>query len=206
MAVVAVAADWPLTLPAAPLAEAFAAAVFAVELFGVAPFMAALFRAALFNVELFRAEPLAVELLLAAGFAVIGLDFSGLGLAEFPGPAPELAMLAAVVAAAVEAIVAFAAGLVLVAVAVVLVLVVVVVLVMVLVVAVAVFAADWPAAVMGTWLAFAVVGLPDIALPAVLVITGLLVGRLVWPWPTTGLVAPGLGVIRSLLVGAAGKD
>ena len=156
MAVVAAAAgadpaddddDWPPTLLAAPLAEAFAAAVFVAELF--------------------RTEPLDVELLLAAGFAVIGLDFSGLGLAELPGVAPELAMLAAVVVAPFEAVGAFVAGAVPVAVAV--------------PVVAAVVAADWPAAAMGTGLVLAVVGLPvvglpDIAPPSVLIATGLLVG------------------------------
>lgn len=195
------AADWPPTLSATPLAEAFAAAVFDAELFG-----AALFNVELFDAELFNAEPLAVGLVLAAGFAVIGLDFSGLGLAELPEPAPELAMLAAVVAAAVEAIAAFLAGAVALAVPVAVVLAVVVVLA----VAVAVVAADWPAAVMGG-LALAVVdlpvaGLPGIEPPVVLITTGLLVGLLVWPWPKAGLVVPGLGVTRGLLVGAAGKD
>ena len=190
--VAAAAADWPPTLPATPLAEAFAAAVFDAELFGVEPFVAELFGAALFNVELFNAEPLVVGLVLAAGFAVIGLDFSGLGLAELPEPAPELAMLAAVAAAAVEAIVAFLAGPVSVAVRV--------------AVVAAVFAADWPAAAMGTELDLAVIGLPGIAPPVVLIATGLLVGLLVWPWPKAGLVVPGLGVTQGLLVGAAGKD
>ena len=214
-AAAAAAADWPPTLPATPLAEVFAAAVFDAELFGVELLMAELFGAALFNVELFNAETLAVGLVLAAGFAVIGLDYSGLGLAELPEPAPELAMLAAVAAAAVEAIAALLAGAVPVAVPVALALAVaaavVLAVVVVLAVAVAVVAADWPAAVMGTGLALAVVdlpvvGLPGIAPPVVLITTGLLVGLLVWPWPKAGLVVPGLGVTRGLLVGAAGKD
>jgi len=214
LALVAAAAGWPLSLPEIPLAEAFAAAVFAAELFEAEPFRVALFRAELFDVELFkvelfRAEPLAVELVLAAGFAVFGLDFSGLGLAEFSGPAPELAMLAAVVAAAVEAIVAFLAGPLPVAVPVA--LAVPVVVVEVLAVAVAVVVAVWPAAEMGTELALAVVdlavvGLPDIAPPVGLITIGLLVGLLVWPWPKAGLVVPGLGFTQGLLMGAAGKD
>ena len=192
VAAAAVAADWLPTLPATSLAVVFAAELFWVELLMAALFGAALFNVELFNVELFCAEPLTVGLVLAAGFAVIGLDFSGLGLAELPEPAPELAMLAAVAAAAVEAIVAFLAGPVSVAVGV--------------AVVAAVFAADWPAAAMGTELDLAVIGLPGIAPPVVLIATGLLVGLLVWPWPKAGLVVPGLGVTQGLLVGAAGKD
>ena len=113
------------------------------------------------------------------------LDVERIFAAEFAGAAAELAMLAAVPVTLVLAVVEAGVA--------------------------AVDTADWPAAVMGAGLALAVVGLPlvgllDIAPPAVLFTAGLPVGRLIWPRPAMGLVVTGLGVTRGLLVGAAGKD